>query len=139
MAKGFATLRVNGKLSDAIGAMRASLDKPKVMAALTAAAEPMAATAKATAARRTGKAAESVAVRPAEGDRLAVTIGPDKEHFYLTSFVERGTSKLPPRPAFRAAFDAHRGQFLADMRSFFRRVLREAGVKYGRKKGGGAP
>jgi HK97 gp10 family phage protein len=71
--------------------------------ALLRVGEKVAERAATTAPRDTGAGAESIHAELVDGE---VRVGPDAEHFYMTAFVEVGTSKMGARPFLRPALDA---------------------------------
>lgn len=62
--------------------------------------------ARAAAPKATGAGAASITYEVgADGDGFYVRVGPDSDHWYMSSFVELGTSKMPARPFLRPALE----------------------------------
>jgi HK97 gp10 family phage protein len=92
------------RLDDA--AIRALGASAEVKADLESIGRQVADRARAAAPKATGAGAASITYETGvDADGAYVRVAPDSDHFYLSSFVELGTSKTPARPFLRPALE----------------------------------
>ncbi len=112
--------------------------KDLIADAMIRAAAPIVDTAQQLARRKTGKMAESIAVKRVEneeaGKQVVVKVGADtgRPHWQLFHLHELGTVKMSARPMLRPAWDENRTTFPARVGSEIEPAFARAAARHGR-------